>query len=209
MDVSTSDAIQQFHQYLRVAPPCDMFVPHAHYHLTALYSEQQPVDREKVETHYRRGQEAEKNRLPGFLVPEWIGDEAKKAYNRATTCNISTSRGTETLPEVNNNKPRSHVTVVTCSTTPHNNPPTCDPFTRGQLTAKLPLNGGDNSLCVGDIRPQTAGTPRGPDRDVISTCRLISMETVHSIRSSVNDRSREGEREENSVKGSFVIMLRP
>ncbi|KAI8490064.1 hypothetical protein Bbelb_321340 [Branchiostoma belcheri] len=88
MDVSKSDGIQQFHQYLRVAPPCDLFVPPAHYRLTALYSEQQPVDREKVETHYRRGQEAEKNMLPGFGVLEWVKDDAKKAYKIATSTNM-------------------------------------------------------------------------------------------------------------------------
>ncbi|KAI8490063.1 hypothetical protein Bbelb_321330 [Branchiostoma belcheri] len=91
MKVSTSDAIQQFHQYRRVVPPCDTYVPHAHYRLTALYGEQQPVDREKVETHYRRGQEAEKNSLPVFGVPEWIKDDAKKAYDRATSTNILNS----------------------------------------------------------------------------------------------------------------------
>ncbi|CAH1243926.1 Hypp7168 [Branchiostoma lanceolatum] len=84
MKVSKSDAIQQFHQYLRAAPPCDPNVPIAHYNLTVLYGEQQPVDREKVETHYRRGQEAEKNKLPVFRVQESLKDEAKEAYNRAT-----------------------------------------------------------------------------------------------------------------------------
>ncbi|XP_078658154.1 uncharacterized protein LOC144903644 [Branchiostoma floridae x Branchiostoma belcheri] len=88
-NVSTSDAIQQFHQYLRVAPPCDMDVPEAHYYLTVLYGDQQPVDREKVETHYRRGQEAEKNSLPGFRAPqESLKDAAMKAYNRATSTNM-------------------------------------------------------------------------------------------------------------------------
>ncbi|XP_019642113.1 PREDICTED: uncharacterized protein LOC109483522 [Branchiostoma belcheri] len=89
MDVSKSDAIQQFHQYLRVAPPCDVAVPHAHYHLTVLYGEQQPVDREKVEAHYRWGQEAEKNRLPVLPdVPESFKDDANEAYIRATSTNM-------------------------------------------------------------------------------------------------------------------------
>ncbi|XP_019642115.1 PREDICTED: uncharacterized protein LOC109483523 [Branchiostoma belcheri] len=87
VDVSASDGIQQFHQYLRAAPPCDEDVSHAHYRLTALYGEQQPVDREKVETHYRSGQEAEKNMLPGIGVAGWLKDAAKKAYHRATSTN--------------------------------------------------------------------------------------------------------------------------
>ncbi|XP_078575034.1 uncharacterized protein LOC144861167 [Branchiostoma floridae x Branchiostoma japonicum] len=65
-DVSNLDAIQQFHHYLRAAPPDDPYVPAAHYLLTDLYAGQKPVDLEKVETHYRRGEEAEKNRLPVF-----------------------------------------------------------------------------------------------------------------------------------------------
>eukprot|EP00058_Branchiostoma_floridae_P014944 XP_002600432.1 hypothetical protein BRAFLDRAFT_99622 [Branchiostoma floridae] len=82
MKVSTSDAIQQFHHYLSAAPPCDNYVPDAHYYLTVLYGAQQPVDREKVKTHYRRGQEAERNMLPGFSVLEFIKDDAKKAYDK-------------------------------------------------------------------------------------------------------------------------------
>eukprot|EP00058_Branchiostoma_floridae_P014945 XP_002600433.1 hypothetical protein BRAFLDRAFT_99623 [Branchiostoma floridae] len=82
MDVSRSDAIQQFHHYLRAAPPCDLYVPDAHYYLTILNSLQQPVDREKVETHYRRGQEAERNRLPVFSLSESVNDDAKKAYDK-------------------------------------------------------------------------------------------------------------------------------
>eukprot|EP00058_Branchiostoma_floridae_P015950 XP_002601438.1 hypothetical protein BRAFLDRAFT_81313 [Branchiostoma floridae] len=82
--VSRSDAIQQLDHYLRVAPPCDYKVPFAHYYLAVLYGEQQPVDREKVETHCRRGQEAEKNMPPVLSAPPaWLKDEAKEAYNRA------------------------------------------------------------------------------------------------------------------------------
>ncbi|XP_019642131.1 PREDICTED: uncharacterized protein LOC109483538 [Branchiostoma belcheri] len=89
MKVSRSEGIQQFHQYLRVVPPCDAYVPDAHYRLTVLYCKQQPVDREKVETHYRSGQEAEKNMLPVYgAVQESLKGPAKKAYNRATSTNM-------------------------------------------------------------------------------------------------------------------------
>ncbi|XP_078574009.1 uncharacterized protein LOC144860575 [Branchiostoma floridae x Branchiostoma japonicum] len=82
MKVSTPDAIQHLHHYLRAAPPCDSRVPDAHYFLTILYGAQQPVDREKVKTHYRRGQEAEGNLLPVFYVPESSKDDAEKAYDK-------------------------------------------------------------------------------------------------------------------------------
>ncbi|KAI8514005.1 hypothetical protein Bbelb_083290 [Branchiostoma belcheri] len=85
---SWSDVVQQFHQYLRVAPPCDVHMPGAHYLLAVLYSKQQPVDREKVETHYRMGQEAEKNSLPGLVVQEAVKNMAKKAYDKATSTNM-------------------------------------------------------------------------------------------------------------------------
>eukprot|EP00058_Branchiostoma_floridae_P016754 XP_002602242.1 hypothetical protein BRAFLDRAFT_76931 [Branchiostoma floridae] len=67
--VSRSDAIQQFHHYLRAAPPCDEFVQTANNYLAMLYGGQQPVDWEKVETYRRRGQEAERNLLPVFNLP--------------------------------------------------------------------------------------------------------------------------------------------
>ncbi|XP_019615931.1 PREDICTED: uncharacterized protein LOC109463532 [Branchiostoma belcheri] len=79
--VSETEAIRQLEHLLRLAPECDLHVPHAHYLLATLYNQQQ--DRQKVIHHFTRGQERETNRLPGFPeVHISIKDPAKMAYER-------------------------------------------------------------------------------------------------------------------------------
>ncbi|XP_078665529.1 uncharacterized protein LOC144907956 [Branchiostoma floridae x Branchiostoma belcheri] len=80
-EVSETEAIRQFEHFLRLAPECDYYVPHAHYRLATLYNQQQ--DRQKVIHHFTMGQEREANRLPVYgEAPRFIKDPATKAYEQ-------------------------------------------------------------------------------------------------------------------------------
>ncbi|XP_078588969.1 uncharacterized protein LOC144869488 [Branchiostoma floridae x Branchiostoma japonicum] len=78
-EVSKTEAIRQFEHFLRLAPECNFYVPHAHYHLAILYGRQQ--DRQKVIHHFTRGLQTETNRLPLFgEAPMKV--PARKAYEQ-------------------------------------------------------------------------------------------------------------------------------
>ncbi|CAH1255548.1 Hypp1557 [Branchiostoma lanceolatum] len=81
---------EQWEHFLNLAPECDFYVPHAHYHLATLYSQQQ--DRQKVIDHFTMGQHRENNRLPGFPeVPRFIKDPARKAYEHSLSYMVLSS----------------------------------------------------------------------------------------------------------------------
>ncbi|XP_035699861.1 uncharacterized protein LOC118432409 [Branchiostoma floridae] len=82
MVLSPPDAIEQFHRYLQLAPPCDKRVHWAHYFLAILYSRQSEPD--GAEEHYRLAMEKEKNLLPTFKVG-WAKEKAQEVFPEVST----------------------------------------------------------------------------------------------------------------------------
>ncbi|XP_078574987.1 uncharacterized protein LOC144861134 isoform X2 [Branchiostoma floridae x Branchiostoma japonicum] len=79
MVLSPPDAIEQFHRYLQLAPPCDKRVHWAHYFLAILYSRQAQQD--KAEEHYNLAVQAEEKRLPTSVMG-WAKEVAQKVFSK-------------------------------------------------------------------------------------------------------------------------------
>ncbi|XP_019642141.1 PREDICTED: uncharacterized protein LOC109483547 [Branchiostoma belcheri] len=77
MVLSPVDAVEQFHRYLQLAPPCDKRFHWAHYFLAILYSRQS--EQEKAEEHYNLAVQAEEKRLPTSVMG-WAKEVAQKVF---------------------------------------------------------------------------------------------------------------------------------
>ncbi|XP_019642142.1 PREDICTED: uncharacterized protein LOC109483548 [Branchiostoma belcheri] len=82
MVLSPADAVEQFHRYLQLAPPCDKRFHWAHYFLAILYSRQS--EQEKAEEHYKLATEKEKNLLPSYKVG-WAKEQAQMVLSEVPT----------------------------------------------------------------------------------------------------------------------------